>query len=199
MLSWRCFWSIAVSLVMTGLHCGCATKSSRSDRQDTFVVPYLPFEQLAAPKTPPLFLVAAPREPTIQPFYIDWSAARGSTKTPPSVMHWPAIAQKTPTLGWLETSQIPIRVVVYFYPQVSSTGIPPEGSGLEHRCLQSTSQQSFCTYRQVTRLNKSAIELSVRDRLGTDACYVIVNAAWIVLGSQSHEVSASWAWNRCTR
>jgi hypothetical protein len=193
-----CFWSIAALLVITELHYGCATKS-RFHQQDTPVAPYLPNEQLAAPKTPPSFLVAASGEPTLQPFYTDWLAARGITKAPPSVMYWPAIAQKSPTLGWLKTSQIPIRVVVYFYPQISPTGIPSEDSGLEYRCLQSNSRQSFCTYRRVTHSKKSSIELTVHDNLGTDACYVVVNAAWIVQNSQSDEVSASWAWNRCTR
>ncbi len=144
--SWRCFWSIAVLLVITELHCGCATKSRFHQQDDTSVAPYLPNEQLAAPKTPPSFLVVASGEPTLQPFYTDWLAAGGSTKAPPSVMHWPAITQKSLTLGWLKTSQIPIRVVVYFYSQISPTGIPSEDSGLEHRCLQSNSRQSFCTY-----------------------------------------------------
>uniref|UniRef100_A0A0C1R3B4 Uncharacterized protein n=1 Tax=Tolypothrix bouteillei VB521301 TaxID=1479485 RepID=A0A0C1R3B4_9CYAN len=195
----QCFRSIAVSLIAIGLNCGCTTKSNQ---QDTSVAPYLPNEQLAAPKTAPLFLVAAPGEPTIEPFYIDWSAARGSIKVPPSVMHWSAIAQKSTTLGWLETSQIPIRVVIYVYPQVSPTGIPPENSGFEHRCLHSSSQQSFCTYRKIVHSNKSAIELTVRDKLGPDACYVVVHGAWIVQDSQAvpyNEVSASWGWSRCPR
>lgn len=210
----RRFFSIVASLTIVTLIIGsCADHHSRSEslgvapQGDTSLAPYLPDKDLAAPTAPPTFLVAAPGEPTLRPFYLDWSGASGSTKAPPDRMRWQAIAHTSATLGWLGTSQVPIRVVVYLYPRVDSNGIPIEGSGSEHRCSHSDSQQAFCTYRKVVHSGKSAIELGVRG-LDTSACYVVVHASWIVRhqvtggtvvtrDTNHDEVAASWAWRRC--
>ncbi len=205
---WQCFWLIAASLiVVTGFSSGCTPNHSSSDVQG--ITPYLPDEALTAPSSPPTFLVAAPGQTRLQPFYLDWSGAGGSAKAPPSEMYWSKLAQGSATLGWLETSQVPIRVVVYLYPQVSSTGVPTEALGSEYRCTQPGSQQALCTYRQVMHSGRAAIEIAVRDRSDTKACYVVVHAGWIVQYPQAargklaipdtdtSEVAASWAWYRC--
>jgi hypothetical protein len=205
---WQYFWLITASLlVVTGFSSGCTTNHSSPGART--ITPYLPDEELTAPRSPPTFRVAAPGQTLLQPFYLDWSDAGGSAKAPPTEMHWPKLAQGSATLGWLETSQVPIRVVVYLYPQVSSTGVPIERLGSEYRCTQAGSPQALCTYRQVMHSKRAAIEIAVRDRSDTDACYVVVHAGWIVRYPQAargktaipdtdtSEVGASWAWHRC--
>ncbi|MEA5597229.1 hypothetical protein [Rivularia sp. UHCC 0363] len=167
---------------------------------------YLPQEVLAAPKTPPNFIVTSDREFQLQPFYVDWSSAGGRIKAPPSKIRWLAVAQSDTLLGWLETPQVPIRVVVYIYPQVNATGIPREDLGSEYRCIQGNSPQGFCVYHKASHSGKDAILLNLRHRLDADACYVVVNVSWIVPHPQvelsgnpdNNEVSASWGWHRCS-
>lgn len=129
-------------------------------------------------------------------------------KEPPSKMHWSKIAQESTTLGWFETPQLPIRVVVYLYSQVNSAGIPAEGAGSEYRCTQSGSQQAPCTYHKVMHSGRSVIKVDLNDKSSADACYIVVHASWIVGQSPrtrdtngdratNVEVAASWAWNRC--
>ncbi len=216
-------WRRHICLFVTGLaiSAGCATERSSSGKRGVVLnarlslAPYLPDEKLAAPNTSPSFIVATPTELSLQPFYRDWLAAGGSTNTPPTSMLWHLSTQNSATLGWLKTSQVPIRVIVYLYAKVDNKGIPPEGSGKEYRCilLNSTSanlEQPPCTYRPLVHSGKPLIELATANQLDTnDQCYVIVNAAWIAHYSQSiggataedranQEVSASWGWRRCT-
>lgn len=209
------FYSIVISLsAIAGLSSGCASDRSNFSKpnitlqSDSVLTPYLPDEELAAPNTPPSLIVAARRKPLLQPFYLDWSGAGGGMKEPPSNMHWSKIAQESTTLGWLETSQLPIRVVVYLYSQVNSAGIPDEGAGSEYRCTQTISQQVPCTYSKVRHLGKPAVELVLNDKSDDDTCYIVVYAGWIVPQSQptrstkggranNNEVGASWAWHRC--
>lgn len=212
------FYSIAISLsTIAGFssgyisNCTVSGESNMALRGDSVLTPYLPDEELAAPNTPPFLIVNASRKPQLAPFYLDWLGAGGGMKEPPSKMQWSTIAQESTTLGWLKTPQMPIRVVVYLYPQIDSAGIPAEGSGFEYRCTQPGSQQAPCTYRKVRHLGKPAIEVDLNDRSNANACYVVIHAGWIVRHQQAKhganvkydttddddEVAASWAWHRC--
>lgn len=211
--------SLAISAGFIG---GCATERSSSGKRGVdpnsklSLAPYLPDEKLAAPSTPPSFIVATPVKLSLQPFYRDWLAAGGSTNTPPTSLLWQISTQNSATLGWLLTSQVPIRVIVYLYVQVDKRGIPIEGSGKEYRCTllnssSANSQQPPCTYRPLMYSGKPLIEITIANQSQTnEQCYVIVNAAWIVRYSQTigsptaedntnQEVSASWGWRRCPK
>jgi hypothetical protein len=190
-------------MILVAILCSGCTNQIFSTKKlsNSSSVPYLPDEELAAPSEVPNFSVW-PSQTALRPFYYDWTDAGGGKQEPPAKMHW-KILPRTATLGWIETSQVPIRIIVYRYPWVNSTGIPDETSGSENRCVLSSVGQEPCRFRKIKHSGKFRIDIFSDDRFNNKDCYTVVHAAWLTkpssqLPSDHGEVSASWAWNHCS-
>jgi hypothetical protein len=190
-------------ILATILCSGCTNQiSSTKKLSSSSSVPYLPDTELAAPSEVPNFFVSS-SQTALRPFYYDWTDAGGGKQEPPAKMHWKILPRKTTILGWIETSQVPIRVIVYRYPWVNATGIPDEKSGSEKRCVLSRVGQEPCGFSKIKHSGKFRIDVFSDDESNNKDCYTVVHAAWLSKQSSQFpsdhgEVSASWAWNRCS-
>ncbi|WP_152486356.1 hypothetical protein [Nocardiopsis lucentensis] len=158
-------------------------------------IPCLPSQMVDAPKDPPHLYLGGVREGfALARVAVDWAALGGPFEEPGDTVTWPRFPSAPGPIAEFvfDTAQIPMRVVVYSYPDVGPDGIPDEEHGTETLCSFGEPSSGPCWYRGGDGEN---VRVAVRDVRAGD--HLVVHAAWPVLSGdrvqgELNEVSGSW-------
>ncbi|WP_157982426.1 hypothetical protein [Nocardiopsis sp. FIRDI 009] len=157
-------------------------------------IPYLPDHMIDAPKEPPRLYLGGDRGGfELARVAVDWTDRGGPFEEPGDAVTWPrSPSAPGPVVEFVfDTAQIPMRVVVYSYPEVGADGIPDQENGTETLCSFGDASGK-CWYQGG---DGDDVRVAVRDARPGD--HLVIHAAWPVLSGDGapgelDEVSASW-------